>query len=287
MVGRGVRRPFRRMAALCDRFGRQSLQRLAITSDVVRDRVAQPKPPASSVARRLTAVADRFILWLSQRWLAVLNALALAYVGLPVVAPMLMYVGLDWPARVIHSLYRPLCHQLPQRSFFLFGPKLTYSLQELAELAGAVVVEAPWSGSFVGNATVGYKVALCQRDTAIYLAILLSGLVYGLIRRRVKVRPLPWWAYAGLGVLPMLVDGGYQWVSYALATLVPSLEIIPHETTPTLRVITGALFGLSTVWLAYPHVGDTMDEVRESLESKKSRARQLCETEDAEAVKAG
>ena len=269
-----------------DRGGRAS-QRLGDTPNVPRDRQAQPKCPAESIASRFAALADRFVLWLSRRWLVVLNIIALAYVGLPVVAPALMYLGMEWPARAIHALYRPLCHQLPQRSFFLFGPQFTYSLQELAELLGAVVVEEPWSGAFPGNATVGYKVALCQRDTAIYTAIFVAGLVYGLVRRRVRVRPLPWWAYLGLGVLPMLVDGGYQWISYALATLVPSLAVMPHETTPALRVITGALFGLCTVWLAYPHVQDTMEEVRESLESKKAPAQLVSESEGPGALLAG
>jgi uncharacterized membrane protein len=220
----------------------------------------------------VSAVADRFVLWLSARWLAVLNVLASVYVGLPAAAPVLMYLGLDWPARAIHALYKPLCHQLPQRSFFLFGQQLTYRLEELALLLGADSVSNPWSGGYYGDATIGYKMALCQRDVAIYGAILGAGLLYGLLRRRWRVPAMPWWAYVALGVLPMLVDGGFQWISYALATLFPSLELLPHETTPALRVTTGSLFGLSTVWLAYPNVADTMDEVRESLEIKLGRA---------------
>lgn len=226
------------------------------------------------VSQRIAVVGDRFVLWLSRHWLAVLNTIALVYVGLPVVAPVLMYVGLDWPASVIHTLYRPLCHQLPQRSFFLFGPQMTYRLEQLAEIAGSTILEEPWSGAFLGSDTVGYKAALCQRDLAIYGSIFLAGLVFGVLRQRRTVRPLPWWAYVGVGVLPMLVDGGSQWVSYALATLVPSLGITPHETTPVMRVITGALFGLCTVWLAYPYVEDTMAELREGLEAKAAKGEQ-------------
>ena len=223
------------------------------------------------LAGGISAVADRFVHWLSRRWLAVLNTIALAYAGLPVVAPVLIYLGLEWPGRVIHAVYRPLCHQLPQRSFFLFGPRFTYGLAELAELLGPAFVEEPWSGAFVGNAELGYKMALCQRDMAIYGAILVAGLAYGLLRRRWRVRPLPWWAYLGFGVIPMLADGGYQWISYALALLLPSLAVLPHETTPALRVVTGALFGLCTVWLAYPHIEDTMAEMRDSQERKTNR----------------
>jgi uncharacterized membrane protein len=115
---------------------------------------------------------------------------------------------------------------------------------------------------------VGYKVALCQRDIAIYGAIGLSGLVYAVLRWYREVRPLTWWLYIIVGVLPMLVDGGYQWVSNAIAAFFPSLPITPHETTPLLRVITGTLFGWATVWLAYPYVQETMDEFRERLHQR-------------------
>ena len=32
---------------------------------------------------------------------------------------------------------------------------------------------------FVGSPELGYKVAFCERDVAIYLAVLLAGLAYG------------------------------------------------------------------------------------------------------------
>ena len=220
------------------------------------------------LAGRVSAIADRFVLWLSRRWLAVMNGMVLMYVGLPLLAPVLMVLGFSWPARLIHAAYNPLCHQLPQRSFFLFGPRLAYGYEELSLLLGAELTDNPWSGAFVGNPAVGYKTALCQRDMAIYGTILVAGLIFGIVRRSRSVRAMPVWAYVVVGVLPMLLDGGYQWISYALATLLPSLGVIPHETTPVLRVATGSLFGLSTVWLAYPNVEDTMEEVRESLEIK-------------------
>jgi uncharacterized membrane protein len=226
----------------------------------------------SGLVERVSAVADRFVLWLSKRWLVVVNAAASVYVGLPLAAPALMYLGLVWPARLLHAVYKPLCHQLPQRSFFLFGPRLTYRFEELALLLGAELTDNPWSGAFAGEPSVGYKTALCQRDMAIYGTILVAGLAFGVIGRKRRVRPMPVWAYIIVGVLPMLIDGGFQWISYALATLLPSLGVIPHETTPVFRVATGSLFGMSTVWLAYPHVADTMEEVRESLEAKARRS---------------
>jgi uncharacterized membrane protein len=213
------------------------------------------------------AAADRFIFWLSKHWLAVFNVLAFLYVGLPFLAPTLMHLGAERGAWLIYTIYRPLCHQLPQRSWFLFGPQLAYRLPELMKLAGDAVT-GPFSNSFIGNETLGYKVAFCQRDTAIYGAIFLFGLLFGVLRRRWNVRPLPWWAYILLGLVPMGLDGGYQLLSYLVPLVLPSISLQPYEATPLMRALTGTLFGWATVWLAYPYVQESMDDVRESLHSR-------------------
>lgn len=215
----------------------------------------------------LVIAADRVILWVSKRWLAVFNSFALVYVGLPFLAPALMHLGSTTAASLIYAVYSPLCHQLPQRSFFLFGPRLVYRLPELMAMVGDEVTGA-FSSSFIGNQAVGYKVAFCQRDAAIYGAIFLFGLLYGLLRRRWDIRPLPWWAYILVGLVPMGLDGGYQLMSYLLPLLIPGVSVQPYETTPLMRVVTGTFFGCATVWLAYPHLQASMEEVRASLESR-------------------
>lgn len=239
-----------------------------IIAEVERRRAAARQVEGSR-ARRVVWAVDRCVFWLTGHWAAVLNMAVFIYVGLPFLAPILMLYGYESSARLIHLVYRPLCHQLPQRSWFLFGPQATYTLTELLSLVGQEAMPRPWSGAFIGNAQVGYKVALCQRDTAIYGAIFLAGVAYSVLRRRFAIRPLPWWAYVVFGVLPMVVDGGYQWLSYIVAALWPANQLIqPHETTPLLRVVTGALFGLATVWLAYPYVEMTMREIRDSLHQR-------------------
>jgi uncharacterized membrane protein len=85
------------------------------------------------------------------------------------------------------------------------------------------------------------------------------------LRRFGKVRPLPLWAYALLA-LPMLVDGGSQWLSYLISFFYARFPT--RESTPFLRVLTGGLFGLGTVWLAYPHVQQAMEEFRETLHQR-------------------
>lgn len=218
---------------------------------------------------RLVALIDRLIFAFSKHWLACVNVLAALYVGLPIAAPVLMMLNVGRLGQFINRAYSPLCHQLPHRSWFLFGPKCSYTLLELSELVGRDSLPTGLDlGGFIGNQAVGYKVALCQRDVAIYGAILISGLVFGVFRRWGRVRPLPLLAYFLLGVLPMAFDGGYQWVSYAVALLLPRLSTVPHETTPLLRTVTGALFGWATVWLAYPYLQETMEEFQETLHKR-------------------
>jgi len=215
--------------------------------------------------RKLVVLVNRFIFWLSRHWLAIFNALAFLYVGLPVLAPVLIHLGIKRPAMIIYAIYRPLCHQLPQRSWFLFGQQFAYTLPELRQLTGAEIGSGLRAGAFIGNQAMGYKVAFCQRDTAIYGAIFLFGLLYAVGRRR--IRPLPWWGYL-LGLLPMAADGGYQFLSIAISIFFPDFSAHPYESTPLKRTVTGAIFGLVTIWLAYPYVQETMDEFRATLHQR-------------------
>ena len=246
------------------------------TADILAEverRRTQARRPQNDDRRRLIIAADRAVFWLSKHWLAVLNTLAILYVGFPVLAPVLAYLGIEGPAHVIYTIYRPLCNQLPQRSWFLFGHKLAYDVAELMASIGLDAQANQLSNILAietligpGNEVLGYKVALCQRCTAIYGSILFFGLLFALLRHR--VRPLHWVAYVLLGLVPMAIDGGYQWLSYAIDWFFPSLLVAAHETTPLLRTITGALFGLATIWLAYPHVQEAMDEFRENLHER-------------------
>jgi hypothetical protein len=88
------------------------------------------------------------------------------------------------------------------------------------------------------------------------------------LRRRWDIQPLPWWGYILLGLVPMGLDGGYQFLSYALPLVFPGISLEPYETTPLMRLITGTLFGGATVWLAYPYVQESMEDVRVSLERR-------------------
>jgi uncharacterized membrane protein len=199
-----------------------------------------------------------------------------------------MDAGLTGPASVIYRIYGPMCHQLASRSFFLFGEQIAYPrelagsdlkpieayMPGLPEFAEASPDPEQWSTflwparRFVGNEQMGFKMALCQRDIGIYASILAGGLVYGLLRRRGRIRPMPFWLFLLVGVLPIALDGFSQLFSQlfiglgieGLARLVPL-----RESTPLLRSLTGIIFGLSIVWLVYPRLDEQFTMTAEDI----------------------
>jgi len=53
------------------------------------------------------------------------------FIGLPWLAPVFMKLGWTSLGNAIYLLYALECHQLPQRTYFVFGTKMTYSLAEI------------------------------------------------------------------------------------------------------------------------------------------------------------
>jgi uncharacterized membrane protein len=210
--------------------------------------------------------ADRATAWFSSHYMLVFNLIFVIYIGLPFLAPVLMKVGADLPATIIYKVYRPLCHQLAYRSWFLFGEQPAYP-RALAQVAGLVSFEqatgidslnVPASQNFIGNPTLGYKVAICERDVAIYGSILLFGLIFSATHGRLK--SFPWYLWVLIGIIPIAVDGFSQLPSLLDYSWLKGLPI--RESTPLLRTITGFLFGFTTAWFGYPYIEDSMRETR-------------------------
>jgi uncharacterized membrane protein len=250
----------------------------------------------SGQAGRLTITIDRFVYRLTRHWLAIFNTVIAIYVGLPLLAPVLMQTGATAPARLIYLAYSPFCHQMASRSFFLFGDQYAYPrdaagtslapietyMPEIPEFAGISPEIEEWvtfllpARRFVGNEQLGYKTALCQRDMAIYGFVLIGGLLYGLLRRYRKIKPLPVWAFIIIGLGPIALDGFSQLFSQYGVALQPLSflnTVFPlRESSPFLRTFTGAMFGLSLVWLTYPHIDASMkgseENYREKLEQE-------------------
>jgi len=223
--------------------------------------------------------ADRFMYWVSRHYLAILNVVMFFYFGLPILAPVLMNAGITGPAKVIYTVYKPLCHQFGFRSFFLFGEQPYYPLEEahmndvltFDEVTGFIDLRNPAAYSrlqareFIGNPTVGYKMALCERDMAIYSAIFLFGIFFALSGRRIK--PLHWMLWILIGMGPIGLDGFSQLFSQIEWPWLQS--ILPYrESIPLFRVLTGALFGLATAWFAYPAMEESMAETRQFFMKK-------------------
>jgi len=209
-----------------------------------------PKP-----VQAVSGAADRAAGWLSRHWLTAFNGFVGVFLGLSFLAPILMKIGAVTPARWIYTVYSATCHQLGFRSFFLFGQQLSYPRFEFQAFTGIDPNDIWGSRAFIGNGLLGYKIALCERCVAIYGSILIAGLVYAFLRSRVKVRPLHWALWILLGIFPMGLDGGSQLLSY-----LPFFNFPARESTSLLRVLTGVLFGVTSVWFAYPYMQESMEE---------------------------
>ncbi|HEX5418255.1 MAG TPA: DUF2085 domain-containing protein [Chloroflexota bacterium] len=150
-----------------------------------------------------------------RHWLFGVNAALVVFAALPVLAPILAALGYEGISNVIFAVYSLTCHQMPDRSYFLFGHQMAY----------------------------------CERNTAIYLAMAASGLAYVRLRNR-HLRPLPWYWYLTM-IFPMALDGFTQLFGW-------------RESTWYLRGITGLLFGVACVWLTFPYLQESFEEIEKT-----------------------
>lgn len=168
-----------------------------------------------ALARRSAA------LWATRHWLALANGFLLAFAALPALAPLLHAGGMAGPADAIVRAYSLVCHQMPSRSYLL----------------------------------AGWQMAYCERDTAIYATMALSGLAWARLERRL---PRLHWGLFLLLTLPMAIDGFTQLFGL-------------RESTWQLRTLTGALFGLACVWFAFPLLSTSARLVRIAVRASQPR----------------
>lgn len=172
-----------------------------------------------------------------------------------------MKAGFTGAAQLIYQPYKLVCHTFAFRSFFLFGQQVVYPRGNGdGEFERATGIPDTPIGSleardFQGNEQVGYKVALCQRDLAIYLALALNGIAFSFVRRRAK--PLPWLWFILIGLVPIGLDGFSQLFAQWPFNILPFRESVWY-----LRVITGSLFGFSVAWLVFPLIEETVRGMR-------------------------
>jgi len=213
--------------------------------------------------------------WFASHWFLSFVFVYGLWILLPWLAPILMHVGWSGAGRAIYFIYSLFCHQLPERSFFLFGPQSMYSLAEI-QAAWESTTNALLLRRFIGSGTMGWKVAWSDRMIAFYGSIWLFGTAWWFLRR--KFRPLPWWAF-GVLLLPMAVDGGTHAISdfaglgqgfrdsnrWLVAMTDNSLPLIYAgdalgSFNSWMRLLTGLLAGLGIAWFAFPHLEASLAE---------------------------
>jgi hypothetical protein len=96
---------------------------------------------------------------------------------------------------------------------------------------------------------------------AIWGGILLAGLLFALLRDRLKPLRITLWLI--FGILPIALDGGSQ-----LFAQFPMISALSRESTPFLRTLTGGLFGVCNIWMAYPYIEESMTETRIQVTTK-------------------
>lgn len=214
---------------------------------------------------------DRFGLWFSKHYIKVIILLLAVFIGVPFLAPVLEKSGNSIGANIIYKIYKPLCHQLAFRSYFLYGEQPFYpralahiqGLMNYEEVTGSDVIDVQFARDFIGSDLLGYKVAICQRDIAIYGGLIFMGIFFEITGR--KLKGLPWFAWVILSLIPIALDGFSQLPSLAAN---PPIWLPIRESTPLIRTITGGLFGIGTGWFIYPMMEETMLETRTALVRK-------------------
>ena len=200
-------------------------------------------------------------------WFAVFFGL---YVLLPFLAPVFMHIGWYGAGNALYFVYSFLCHQLPERSYFLFGSKISYTIPE---------IQAAWQDTlnplilrqFIGNALMGWKVAWSDRMVSMFTGIWVLGLLWWPARKRIK--PLPFWGLLLL-IHPLALDGtthlisDFAGIGLGFRSTNLWLSSLTHNIfAPTfyagdawgsfnawMRLMTGLSFSLGVVWFGFPYL---------------------------------
>jgi uncharacterized membrane protein len=243
-----------------------------------------------TLAMRPMTRSERISWWFLRYWLVVFIVAWGIFVILPWLAPVFMKIGLPSLGNGIYFLYQFVCHQLPERSFFLFGAQPMYSMRQIGTVWSVDTPEV--LRQFTGNAAFGWKVAYSDRMVSLYTGFWFAAIAFALLRRRVS--PLPLWGFLLLS-LPMIIDGGTHLLSDLQAG--PSfgtgfrdtnvwLVQLTNQAFPAsfyagdalgsfnswLRLVSGMLFGIAAIWLAFPYVDAVFRQTREVLEEKLKRS---------------
>ncbi len=190
--------------------------------------------------------ADKYLLmcarFIVKHWLTMVNVAVFIFIVPIILYPLLMSTGSPLSesiAGIIMAAYHTTCHQLPDRSLFVFG----------------------------------YPMAVCSRCFAIYAAFLLGGILFYFLRNRLK----PWdiKLYILLCV-PMAIDGFAQLFGVPIPRGIDAGGLVwTTLSNNEIRVVTGAIFGLASALFALPYMQQIFE--MEEEDQKEQEKRKLAE----------
>lgn len=91
---------------------------------------------------------------------------------------------------------------------------------------------------------LGHQLGMCARNFSIYASMFFTSIVFVLSKKRLP--GIPWWVWV-LMMLPMALDGTTQLFGL-------------RESTWELRLLTGTLFGVGSIWFTLPFMQKTIEE---------------------------
>lgn len=133
------------------------------------------------------------------------------FFSLPFIAPILLKLGLVFPAKIVYLVYSFFCHQFAHRSINVFD----------------------------------FQLAWCARDTGIWFGILLTAILV----RIGFLRSIKWYWIVPF-VIPMALDGGLQTL-FTVFSLNQAGVLIGdplYVSSNFTRFVTGAMFGIGLGW---------------------------------------
>lgn len=125
--------------------------------------------------------------------------------------------GMADGGKLLFQFYRPMCHQMPSRSLFVFGAQMP----------------------------------VCARDFGIYFGMLAGALLFPFVFGVKSRKLLPVWILVG-AMIPIGLDGGIQ----LLSEFVSLPLIVTYESTNFVRVVTGLFIGVVMSFFAIPLLND-------------------------------
>ena len=167
-----------------------------------------------------------------KHYLALVNIALIIFIIPILLYPFFMWTGnstLVLIAGAIHTAYHATCHQLPERSLFIFG----------------------------------YEMAVCSRCFAIYMSFLAGSLLFYFIRTKLKTFHI---AYYVIFCIPMAIDGFAQLFGVPIPRGIgPDMQLIWTTLSNNgLRVITGTIFGFGSALFVLPYLQQIFEMEQEA-----------------------